>query len=288
MRRQDEQVKLLSAYKDDDNKNAKLIYRGSESVTNEHWEYEADIYVYEQPATIARPYKRLALICYNVDKEEEYPPIYLDGEMVEKNAADREYTPTGLYNYKGECNNVEQYDEDIGAYLMGRISYYKEGISISENFNDKYSDLRVSGPAKELLGTNIVHRRRAAAAPLVFDTTPTPRDEHDANTKVANDRVITSSKLSSNTKLSPRRESVHAVCRRDVARTIATKGQSRKRTRESYDENEDHVPKEQSRSENYSPPTTAVIFDNVFNNGHLEYNQAPTGPYSSQGPPISK
>ena len=146
---------------DADNKDAKLVYRGSKFMVQ--YACQLDVYVYEQPSTNARQYKRLAVIGYNVDKEEEYPALYLNGDLVEiyvQEAAGSEKNP-GRNLMATVSDAALQYKMDIGEYLMNRITYENPGVSIVKSV--KECSLIVSGP-KELLDKNIVRRRRQSIA----------------------------------------------------------------------------------------------------------------------------
>ena len=151
---------------DADNKDAKLVYRGSKFMVRHAVHLE--VYVYEQPSTNAREYKRLAVICYNIDEEEEYPTIYLNGDLVEmyvEEAAGSENDPVRQANLMTTVSDAAlHYQMDIGEYLMNRITYENPGISIAKSAKE-FRTLIVMGP-KELLGKKIVPRRRQSTAVL--------------------------------------------------------------------------------------------------------------------------
>ena len=140
---------------------AELIYQGSKFIVKHI--VQLDVYVYEQQATPRRQYNRLAVVCYNIDKEVEYPPLYLNGKMVEMYAQQ-----TGNEgNFSREVSvvtnsgrHVDPRKEAIGAFIMSRLGYADPGgVSIEKNSKDTYDTLLVPGPRK-LLGISIEHKRR--------------------------------------------------------------------------------------------------------------------------------
>lgn len=144
-----------------------LIYRGCKFIVKQN--VQLDLYIYEQPITAERPYKRLAVICYNIDKEEEYPPIYLNAELVELHC--QEGKSASEPNLSKEVNVVtevvdgcQKYKTEVGNFVMSRISYSGHGgIVIEKNSKDTFETLLVPGP-RRLDGANIEHKRRGSLA----------------------------------------------------------------------------------------------------------------------------
>jgi hypothetical protein len=143
----------------------RLIFRGSKFIIKANMLLEC--YIYESDPTAKRHYKRFALICYNVDLEQEYSPIYMNGNIVEalaKQLTERNKHPAELNvvvkNEQVRRESGYNFNMSVGDWVLKRlICTVPGGVLLTRLTSDSTDIPLVHGPTI-VSGAEVEHTQR--------------------------------------------------------------------------------------------------------------------------------